>query len=340
MHASWARRADGGHIGAPGGRSGFRGFGFDQLIPNDGYVWWYIDAVSDDGDHALTIIAFIGSVFSPYYALARRNNRGDPENHCALNVAVYGKSGKRWALTERTRQDLRRDARSLVIGPSEVAWEGSELTVSFDECTVPFPSRLSGTVRPAPFVLTEHVEELDATGRHVWRPIAPRARVSVDLTHPRLQWRGLGYLDSNFGQEPLERCFKRWDWSRAHTEAGTEILYDVVRRDGTERAIALRIDAQGAVTSLSAPPLHALPETKWRVARRARSDARTRPRLIRTLEDTPFYARSLISACIDGQRITAIHESLSLDRLVNPFVRMMLPFRMPRWRYQDKGPRG
>jgi carotenoid 1,2-hydratase len=150
----------------------------------------------------------------------------------------------------------------------------------------------------------------------------------------------LGYLDSNFGQEPLERCFKRWDWSRAHTEAGTEILYDVVRRDGTERAIALRIDAQGELTSFSAPPRQPLPHTSWRMARWTRSDASAQPRLLRTLEDTPFYARSLISACIDGQRITAIHESLSLDRLVNPFVRMMLPFRMPRWRYQDKGPRG
>ena len=36
-----------------------------------GYAWWYVDALSDDGQHGLTIIAFIGSVFSPYYAWAR-----------------------------------------------------------------------------------------------------------------------------------------------------------------------------------------------------------------------------------------------------------------------------
>ena len=35
-----------------------------------GYAWWYVDALSDDGRHGLTIIAFIGSVFSPYYAWA------------------------------------------------------------------------------------------------------------------------------------------------------------------------------------------------------------------------------------------------------------------------------
>ncbi len=33
-----------------------------------GYAWWYVDALSDDGRHGLTLIAFIGSVFSPYYA--------------------------------------------------------------------------------------------------------------------------------------------------------------------------------------------------------------------------------------------------------------------------------
>ncbi|MCK7475445.1 MAG: hypothetical protein MZV49_22675 [Rhodopseudomonas palustris] len=30
-------------------------------------LWWYIDAISDDGTEGLTIITFVGSVFSPYY---------------------------------------------------------------------------------------------------------------------------------------------------------------------------------------------------------------------------------------------------------------------------------
>jgi len=37
-----------------------------------GYAWWYVDALSADGRFGLSIIAFVGSVFSPYYALARR----------------------------------------------------------------------------------------------------------------------------------------------------------------------------------------------------------------------------------------------------------------------------
>ena len=72
----------------------------------DGYAWWYVDALSDDGRHGLTLIAFIGSVFSPYYALARRRGRGDPQHHCALNVALYGAGGRGWAMTERGRGSL------------------------------------------------------------------------------------------------------------------------------------------------------------------------------------------------------------------------------------------
>ena len=39
---------------------------FDRRVGHDGYVWWYVDAFSEDRAYGLTLIAFIGSVFSPY----------------------------------------------------------------------------------------------------------------------------------------------------------------------------------------------------------------------------------------------------------------------------------
>jgi hypothetical protein len=60
---------------------------FDHPVTPGGYAWWYVDALSDDGHHGLTIIAMIGSVFSPYYARQRRRGKADPLNHCGLNVA-------------------------------------------------------------------------------------------------------------------------------------------------------------------------------------------------------------------------------------------------------------
>ena len=42
---------------------------FDQEVAPGGYAWWYVDAISDDRQHGLTVIAFIGSVFSPILCL-------------------------------------------------------------------------------------------------------------------------------------------------------------------------------------------------------------------------------------------------------------------------------
>jgi len=50
----------------------------------------------------------------------------------------------------------------------------------------------------------------------------------------------------------------------------------------------------------------------------------------KTLEDTPFYARSALTAHLHGAPAAIMHESLSLDRFRAPIVRAMLPFRMPR----------
>ena len=96
-------RADGSAVGPPGSSERTAGPDFTLTPPHGGYVWWYVDALSDDGAHGITLIAFLGSVFSPYYAWARRRGPSDPLRHCALNVALYGPR-KRWAMTERARQ--------------------------------------------------------------------------------------------------------------------------------------------------------------------------------------------------------------------------------------------
>lgn len=307
-------------------------------MPRNGYAWWYIDALSDDGANGLTLIAFIGSVFSPYYAWARRRGRGDPLDHVALNVALYGRGGKRWCLTERSGGALRRDARTLAIGPSHATWDGAGLTVHIDEVTVPWPSRVRGRIRLEPSALVGESFQLDPAGRHRWRPIAPNARVEVSLAQPSLSWSGAGYLDTNAGSEPLENAFVRWDWSRSGGPRGARILYDVTHRPtggaDAERglSLALQIAADGTARRWEAPARVGLPATRWRIARGTRCDVGHVPRVVETLEDTPFYARSILATQLDGEPVTAMHESLDLDRFRAGIVQLMLPFRMPRAR--------
>ena len=40
--------------------------GFAKPVPDSGYRWWYIDGFSDCGRFGVTVIAFIGSVFTPF----------------------------------------------------------------------------------------------------------------------------------------------------------------------------------------------------------------------------------------------------------------------------------
>ena len=299
-----------------------------------GYAWWYVDALSDDGDSGLTLIAFIGSVFSPYYAWQRRRAAGgaaDATDHCAINIALYGRGGKRWAMTERGRAALARDATTLRVGPSSLVWRDGALEAEIDEVTVPIPSRVRGRFRVEPLAVMTQPYALDAGGVHHWQPIAPCARIEVEFERPHRVWRGHAYVDHNRGDAPLERHFVRWDWSRATLGGGdAAVLYDVTRRDGTPLSLALRFDAAGRVSGFSPPPPAALPTTGWRIVRGTRSDAGHPARVHHTLEDTPFYARSLVGMQLNGEPATAVHESLSLDRFTAPIVQAMLPFRMPR----------
>lgn len=239
-------------------------------------------------------------------------------------------------MTERTRRDLARDHEALAIGPSKLTCNGGALVIDVNEITVPVPRRIRGQVIITPIVTNSASISLDGAGKHRWRPIAPHARVSVDLQAPATRWEGTAYLDKNSGDEPLENAFQSWNWSRAHTSAGTTITYDVVRRDGSKRSMGRAFDNSGRMLEPTLPAEKPLPATLWHVARATRCDAGHSPSVVRTLEDTPFYARSIVKSRVAGEPIVAVHESLSLDRVANPIVRCMLPFRMPRKAFQTR----
>jgi carotenoid 1,2-hydratase len=108
------------------------------------------------------------------------------------------------------------------------------------------------------------------------------------------------------------------------------VLYDVTGRDGSGPIISLRFDPAGGVEPFEAPPFVKLPSTRWRVERGTRADPQRGARVIATLEDTPFYARSVLETNLLGETTTAMHESLCLNRFDSRWVQTLLPFRIPR----------
>ncbi|GEO82020.1 carotenoid 1,2-hydratase [Pararhodospirillum oryzae] len=269
-------------------------------------------------------------MFSPYYALSGRH---DPANHCAINVALYGQP-RLWTMTERGRAALRRGPDHLTIGPSTLTWADGGLSVSIDERTAPLPRPVRGRIRVFPAALNSQTFRLDGAGRHRWRPVLPSARVEVHLESPALSWSGAGYFDTNDGDEPMQAAFRRWDWSRGCTaDGGTAILYDITPRhaDQGPTLLALRSAPDGSLVPADMPPPAPLPMgPAWRVARGTRCDAGTCPRVVETLEDTPFYTRSVVDTALWGERVRSVHESLDLERLRSRWVPWLLPFRMPR----------
>ncbi len=231
-------------------------------------------------------------------------------------------------MTERGQRHIAREAASFRIGPSAMRWDDGTLVIDIDEVTVPLPSRLRGQVRLTPSAFCAHERRLDPDGQHVWRPVAPVARVEARFDAPRLAWSGVGYHDSNWGSVPLEESFESWVWSRAATPRGTSIIYDTVLKGGAESAFAIDIAADGAVTDRAVPPRVGMPTTFWRMRRHSR--AADGLSITSLLEDSPFYARTLLRTQIDGAEANAFHESLSLARFRNPVVQLMLPFKMPR----------
>ena len=301
---------------------------FDVPVPSNGYRWWYVDGLSDDGTHGIVVIAFVGSVFSPYYYSARERGETDPHDHCAMNVGVYRPRGKVWAFTEWDAAALERDASMFCVGPNRLSWRDGALSIEVDERSAPFGRRVAGRVTVRPRFLNDRAFLLDRGRRHRWRPIAPSARIEVELARPSLSWQGNAYLDTNGGERALEDDFDRWNWSRSHARDTTSITYAVTEHDGYEHALALDFRDDGSLTEADVPGHVPLPATGWRVDRATR--AHGTPDVIRTFEDMPFYARSLLTEDRDGHATLVMHESLSLGRFKAGWVRRLLPFRMRR----------
>ena len=251
-------------------------------------------------------------------------------------------------MTERAARHVRRSASSLQIGPSACFWRDGELLIEFNERASPLPRRVRGTLRVRTPSTCSFVATLDPQGRHRWGPIAPCARIEVELQSPALRWSGHAYVDSNEGDEPITEPFSTWDWMRAPLPDGScAVAYDIRLRDGAPGPlIGRRFWPDGCHEPLALPPRQALRKTGWGIARHLRAELGaeggedgadghligTPAHLLQTLEDTPFYARSIVRSRLCGESVLAMHETLDARRFAAPWVQALLPFRMPRQR--------
>ncbi|MEM0945311.1 MAG: carotenoid 1,2-hydratase, partial [Pseudomonadota bacterium] len=290
-----------------------------------------VDGLSDCGTRGVSVIGFIGSVFSPWY---RWTGRKRPHNHCCINVALYGPGG-RFTMTERGQRDVRLAPERFEVGPSAMTWRDGALEIEVDEISNPLISRVRGRIRVVPEGITSVEVPLTPEGTHVWRPFAPSARIEVEIDRPGWHWQGHGYFDANFGTRALEDDFSYWTWGRFPVPGGGVAFYDAARRDGTSLELALKFGADGSVAEMEMPPKAPMRRSYWLVKRETRADPGYRPRQVQMMLEAPFYTRAAVRTQLEGRETVGVHEALDLNRFASPLLKPMLAVRVPRvsgWR--------
>ena len=234
-------------------------------------------------------------------------------------------------MTDRGCEALRQTASRFEVGPSQMRWEDDALVIDVNEVSSPpLISRLQGRIVVRPSALTSVELPLTPDGAHIWRPFAPRSRISVDIDRTGWRWDGEGYFDANFGTRALEEDFSYWTWGRFPTPDGATCFYDAERLDGSTLAAGFAFDENGHAHEIDLPPKTTLRRSLWAVKRETRSDPGFRPYQVQNMLDAPFYSRSAVRTKLDGVETTGVHEALDLVRFRSPLIKPMLAVRVPR----------
>ena len=288
---------------------------FNLDVPPDGYAWWYVDGISDDGDarrlghrlHRVGVFALV-SLVGPQ----------NPAESCCINVATYG---PRRALHDDRPGRSRAApvaATRLQVGPSSMHWTGDELIIDIDEISARrMVSRVAGTITLTPAAVTEVELPLTPDGAHVWRPFAPIGRhrgrpepagLALDrarlfrrqFRHPRA---GGGFQLLDLGPVPAAATGRPASTTRPAATVSTWRGGRVSTRTGSAREIA------------PPPPRPLRAQSLWAVRRETRADAGYQPRQVkRDAGCAVLFPVAVRNPDRRRESRPGVHEALDLDR--------------------------
>lgn len=284
------------------------------------YRWFYADVSA--GPFSAVCIFMLGSLFSPRYSVAARRG-GRPMEHSAVNFALYHEGVRRlWVLSEYPRAEVESAGR-LRIGRSTLTYgEGGTVCMEVEDWTAPWGRPVSARLTLAPMTPVGEVVRLMPELPHYWQALAPRARARLEVSSLGVTAEGLGYHDTNHGDELLGERLAGWHWARTHREDTTVVDYHLP--DGVA-PLRVTAGAQGVrCERASGPETRPTVITGWglRVPSRLHAgnmvvgDARL-------LESSPFYAR------LEARKgsLDSMGEVADFRRFHSPFIRWMAHFR-------------
>jgi len=286
------------------------------------YEWWYFDARSDDGHHALSCIWFLGNPFSPYYRRASLGQPADPFHHNALFVALY-QDGRLHAyhFTRFPAGQVAADEAlplALRLGPNSLDGTPGEWRLTLADENANGRQIEAALTFAAPMPVPGPPEKVSPEASHFWLPTAPfcRVRGRVVLREPHnpgaeeIRFSGTGYHDHNWGRLPFASEIRDWYWARAALSGERAvILYHVRPRHGKaavshfllfERGRMVRHDT-APVVRLSRPAINAFGTVYAARMEVESGDLSVRFEFGARLDSAPFYIRALCRATLRGK---------------------------------------
>ncbi len=235
---------------SPVGKISDEYFSFSSCIESDvwhpekneeGYEWWYFDALSDDGKDAVVIIFLDNFVFSPSYNSPNRKKSTAPKHKIPALAFTYYRNGKPIyrAINEFTAADFEADTKTpqCRIGDSsfhlETAPYGSGYVLEIN-ATLHKKSRIEARFEWLSIESDlQPATDQNLSDTHFWNLVSPRSdvtgRISVINQKGRkrdeINFRGTGYHDHNFDNRWLPDTVQDWQWGRSHFPDTTAVFY-------------------------------------------------------------------------------------------------------------------
>lgn len=195
------------------------------------FEWWYFDAHLDNGDHFVVMYSTNDTRLKPRQPSVRLN--------------IYEESGGSiWELKE---------------------YEEKDISVSYDKCDVKMGDEycidkgeyyelytyINGNGALLKFYPEKPHWTRPATKNVMgWTVAIPTGRVEGHLikNNVKIEVKGSGYHDHNWGSNPMSAMFKNWYWGKVHTEEYTIDYGLMIPNLGNKPLLAmLVIDKDGAV---------------------------------------------------------------------------------------------
>lgn len=308
------------------------------------YEWWYVDALSADGEWGVVLILFRGMPMSPTYL----HDPSYMQAGCAVSVYHHGVriafsfSEQPLSQADFCTERVYVQMKGACIELTDDGFLTALADVPCDDDGRSVQVRLRGTASAV-----DAVECQPITENHAWILAQPRMRVTASVALRERassivehHFETLGYHDHNCGYRSMHRDYGDWYWGRVHAEHRTIVVLSTPHSEDA-CSYVYEVDAHGSITAWqdvtfryeknAVTPMGLMCSKRIVITGTSPVDGEHEVVCVNdtTCEDSPFYQRYRSSWTLDGMPAgTGMSEYMNVARMksawIRPFLRLPL----------------